>query len=156
MFLSFQKKKASTAHPDLKCMSTVINESSKSLQQYLKSSGLATFIACLGLFGLSAFMIRQRTKEIGIRKVLGASIQNILLLLSKDYIKLVCFAGLIALPIAYFSLHQWLESYMYRIELSWWLFLIPVVIVIGIALCTVSFQTVKAALTNPAKVLQSE
>jgi len=123
---------------------------------FTAASGLAIFIACLGLFGLSAFMVRQRTKEIGIRKVLGASIQNILLLLSKDYIKLVCLAGLIALPIAYFSLKQWLETYMVRIELSWWLFLIPVMIVIGIALCTVSFQTIKAALTNPAKVLQSE
>lgn len=120
------------------------------------ASGLAIFIACLGLFGLSAFMVRQRTKEIGIRKVLGASIQNILLLLSKDYIKLVCVAGIIALPLAYFSLHQWLESYMYRIQLSWWLFLVPVVIVIGIALFTVSFQTIKAALTNPAKVLHNE
>jgi len=123
---------------------------------FTAASGLAIFIACLGLFGLSAFMVRQRTKEIGIRKVLGASIQNILLLLSKDFIKLVCIAGIIALPVAYFSLHQWLKSYMYRIELSWWLFLIPVMIVIGIALCTVSFQTIKAALTNPAKVLHNE
>jgi putative ABC transport system permease protein len=123
---------------------------------FTAASGLAIFIACLGLFGLSAFMVRQRTKEIGIRKVMGASIQNILLLLSKDYIKLVCLAGLIALPIAYFSLHQWLESYMVRIELSWWLFLIPVMIVISIALCTVSFQTIKAALTNPAKVLHND
>lgn len=120
------------------------------------ASGLAIFIACLGLFGLSAFMVRQRTKEIGIRKVLGASTQNILMLLSRDFIKLVFIAGIIALPIAYWSLHRWLESYMVRIQLSWWLFFIPVVIVIGIAFFTVSFQTIKAALANPNNSLMHE
>jgi putative ABC transport system permease protein len=129
-------------------------------EQYGKAftiaSCLAIFIACLGLFGLSSFMVQQRTKEIGIRKVLGATIQNILILLSKDYIKLVCLAGLIALPLAYFILNWWLESYMYRIELTWWLFVIPVVIVISIALFTVYFQTIRAALTNPANVLRNE
>jgi putative ABC transport system permease protein len=129
-------------------------------EQYGKAftiaSCLAIFIACLGLFGLSSFMVQQRTKEIGIRKVLGATIQNILMLLSKDYIILVCLAGLIALPFAYFTLNWWLESYMHRIELSWWLFVLPVVIVIGIALFTVCFQTIRAALTNPANVLKNE
>jgi putative ABC transport system permease protein len=123
---------------------------------FTAASSLAIFIACLGLFGLSSFMIKQRTKEIGIRKVLGAPVQSILLLLSSDYIKLIVLAGLIALPIAYFSLHQWLESYMVRITLSWWLFLMPVALVIFIALVTVSVQTIKAALANPAKSLQYE
>ncbi len=123
---------------------------------FTAASGLAIFIACLGLFGLSAFMVKQRTKEIGIRKVLGASLQSMLMLLSKDYIKLLCIASLIALPIAYFSLQRWLESYMVRIQLSWWLFLIPVVIVIFIALLTVSFQTIRAALTNPVHSLRHE
>jgi putative ABC transport system permease protein len=123
---------------------------------FTAASGLAIFIACLGLFGLSAFMVRQRTKEIGIRKVLGAPVQSILMLLSSDYIKLIAIAGLIALPIAYWSLHRWLESYMVRIPLSWWLFLIPVVIVILVALVTVSVQTIKAALANPAKSLRYE
>ncbi len=123
---------------------------------FTAASGLAIFIACLGLFGLSAFMVKQRTKEIGIRKVLGASLQSILLLFSKDYLKLLSLAGLIALPMAYFSLHRWLESYMVRIPLSWWLFLLPLAMVLGIALVTVSVQTIKAALANPAKVLHNE
>jgi putative ABC transport system permease protein len=120
------------------------------------ASGLAIFIACLGLFGLSAFTVRQRTKEIGIRKVLGAPVQSILLLLSSDYIKLIVTAGLIALPVAYWSLHRWLESYVVRIPLSWWLFLMPVGIVIFIALFTVSVQTIKAAMANPANSLRHE
>ncbi|WPP51964.1 ABC transporter permease [Catalinimonas niigatensis] len=123
---------------------------------FTAASSLAIFIACLGLFGLSAFMVRQRTKEIGIRKVLGAPLQSILLLLSSDYIKLIAIAGLIALPIAYWSLNLWLESYIVRISLSWWLFLIPVAIVIAIALFTVSYQTIKAALANPVKSLRYE
>jgi len=120
------------------------------------ASSLAIFIACLGLFGLSAFMIKQRTKEIGIRKVLGAPVPTILLLLSRDYFKLILLAGVIALPIAYFSLHQWLENYTVRIPLAWWLFLVPLAIVVLIALVTVSVQTVKAALANPAKSLRYE
>ncbi|MEM6842593.1 MAG: ABC transporter permease [Bacteroidota bacterium] len=136
------------------------NAQYRSEEQFAKvftaASSLAIFIACLGLFGLSAFMVRQRTKEIGIRKVLGAPVQTILLLLSRDYLKLILLAGLIALPIAYFSLHRWLESYTVRISLVWWLFLAPLVIVVLIALIIVSVQTIKAALANPAKSLRYE
>ncbi len=120
------------------------------------ASGLAIFIACLGLFGLSAFIVKQRTKEIGIRKVLGASVQSILLLFSKDYCRLIVLASFIALPLTYLTLNQWLENYMYRIQLSWWLFLLPVFIVVLIALVTVSVQTIKAALANPSHSLRNE
>jgi putative ABC transport system permease protein len=119
-------------------------------------SGLAIFIACLGLFGLSAFMATQRTKEIGIRKVLGASVSNILTLLSRDFIKLIIFASILAIPLAYWVIQKWLENYAFHFELSWWLLLAPVLILIIITLFTVSFQTIKAAFTDPAKSLRYE
>ena len=119
-------------------------------------SGLAVFIACLGLFGLSAFTIVQRTKEIGIRKVLGASVLQIVHLLSKDFAKVVIIASILALPIAYLATEQWLSGYAVRISLNVWMFLIPVVIILGIALFTVSFQTVKTALENPSGSLRQE
>ena len=119
-------------------------------------SGLAVFIACLGLFGLSAFTIVQRTKEIGIRKVLGASVLQIVHLLSKDFAKVVIIASILALPIAYLATEQWLSGYAVRISLNVWMFLIPVVIILGIALFTVSFQTIKTALENPSGSLRQE
>lgn len=119
-------------------------------------STLAIFIACLGLFGLSSFTILQRTKEIGIRKVLGASVGQIVQLLSQDFIRLVLLASVVALPIAYFAMKEWLAGYATRISLSWWLFAIPLVVVLLIALLTVSFQTLKAAMANPAKSLRYE
>jgi len=119
-------------------------------------SGLAVFIACLGLFGLSAFTIVQRTKEIGIRKVLGASVLQIVHLLSKDFAKIVLIASVLALPIAYLATDQWLSGYAVRISLNVWIFLIPVVIILGIAMFTVSFQTVKTALENPSGSLRQE
>lgn len=119
-------------------------------------SGLAIFIACLGLFGLSAFMATQRTKEIGIRKVLGASVGNILTLLSKDFIKLIMAASMLAIPLAYWVIQRWLENYAFHIDLSWWLLLFPVVGLVIITLATVSLQTIRAALVNPAKSLRYE
>ncbi len=119
-------------------------------------SGLAVFIACLGLFGLSAFTIVQRTKEIGIRKVLGASVLQIVHLLSKDFAKIVFIASVLALPIAYLATDQWLSGYAVRISLNAWIFLIPVAIILGIAMFTVSFQTVKTALENPSGSLRQE
>lgn len=119
-------------------------------------STLAIIIACLGLFGLSAFTIVQRTKEIGIRKVLGASVLQLVHLLSKDFVKVVLIAAVVALPVAYIGIEQWLSGYAVRISLSVWLFILPVVIILGIALCTVSFQTVKAALSNPTNALKQE
>lgn len=117
---------------------------------------LAIVIACLGLFGLSAFTIVQRTREIGIRKVLGASVLQIVHLLSKDFVKVVLIAAIVALPVAYIGIEQWLSGYAVRISLSVWLFILPVVIILVIALCTVSFQTIKTALSNPSNALKQE
>ena len=117
---------------------------------------LAILIACLGLFGLSAFTIEQRIKEIGIRKVLGASVQSIVVLLSKDYVKLIILANMIAIPFTYFLVQRWLSDYAFKIDIGWWIFLLPMLIVLLIALVTVSFQTIKAALANPVDSLRNE
>ncbi len=125
-------------------------------QIVLYFSTLAILISCLGLFGLAAFTAEQRTKEIGIRKVLGASITSIVGLLSKDFMKLVLVAIVIATPIAWFAMNQWLQGFAYRINISWWVFALAGLLAMGIALLTVSFQSVKAALMNPVKSLRSE
>ncbi|MVN22652.1 ABC transporter permease [Mucilaginibacter arboris] len=117
---------------------------------------LAIAIACLGLFGLVTFMAEQRTKEIGIRKVLGASISSIVGLLSTDFLKLVFLAMLIASPIAYYGMEKWLQDFAYRINISWWIFALAGFIALIIALFTISFKSIKAALANPVKSLRSE
>jgi putative ABC transport system permease protein len=117
---------------------------------------LAIFIACLGLLGLAAFITRQRTKEIGIRKVLGASAGNIVSLLSTDFLKLVFIALLIATPLAWYAMSKWLEGFAYRIDLSWWIFALSGLLAIAIAFLTVSWQSVRAALMNPVKALRNE
>lgn len=117
---------------------------------------LAIFVACLGLYGMSSFSITQRTKEVGVRKVLGASITHIVALLSKDFIKLVLLANLIAWPLAYWGISKWLENYAFRIDINIWLFIIPALLVLVIALLTVSIQTIKAARANPVKALKYE
>ncbi|MGH7497190.1 MAG: ABC transporter permease, partial [bacterium] len=119
-------------------------------------SFLGVLLACLGLFGLSFFTTAQRTKEIGVRKVLGASIGSILGLLSKDYSKLVLLAALLATPLTYFAVNRWLAGYAYRINLGWPVFLISALLVLSIALLTVSYQTIKAALANPVEALRYE
>ena len=117
---------------------------------------LTIFISCLGLFGLAMFTAEQRTKEIGIRKVLGASVGNLWGLLSKDFVYLVLIAFVIATPIAYYFLSGWLQKYAYRTEMSWWIFGLAGAGALLITLLTVSFQSIKAALTNPVKSLRSE
>ncbi|GAB3774200.1 ABC transporter permease [Spirosoma horti] len=117
---------------------------------------LAIFISCLGLFGLAAFTAEQRTKEIGVRKVLGASVTSVVALLSRDFLKLVLIAIVLASPLAWYAMNQWLESFMYKIDLSWWMFALAGLLAVGIALLTVSFQSIKAALMNPVKSLRSE
>jgi putative ABC transport system permease protein len=117
---------------------------------------LAIIISCLGLFGLASFMAEQRTKEIGIRKVLGASVANLWRMLSTDFVVLVLLSCLIAIPISYYFLSDWLKSYDYRTEISWWIFLVTGIGALGITLLTVSFQAVKAALMNPVNSLKSE
>jgi len=119
-------------------------------------ASLTIFISCLGLFGLAMYMATNRIKEIGVRKVLGASVTNITLLLSKDFVKLVAISIVIASPIAWWAMHQWLQNYDYRISISWWIFLIAGVVAIFIALLTVSFQAIKAAMANPVESLRSE
>jgi ABC-type antimicrobial peptide transport system permease subunit len=117
---------------------------------------LAIFISCLGLFGMASFVAEQRTKEIGIRKVLGASVSNLWQMLSKDFVLLVLLSCLIASPIAYYYLNNWLTNYNYHIEISWWIFAASALGALGITLLTVSFQAIKAALMNPVKSLKSE
>ena len=117
---------------------------------------LAIFISCLGLFGLASFVAEQRMKEIGVRKILGATVFNLWRLLSKDFVLLVGLSCLIAIPIAWWMLHQWLQAYAYRTEISWWIFAAAGMGAIGITLMTVSFQSIKAAITNPVNSLRSE
>lgn len=117
---------------------------------------LAIFISCLGLFGMSLYMAERRTKEIGIRKVLGASVASVWHLLSKDFLVLVCIALLIAMPLSYYFMHGWLQSYTYRANIAWWIFAIAGTGAIILTLATVSVQAFRAALTNPSKSLRSE
>lgn len=120
------------------------------------AAALSVFISCLGLFGLAALAIENRTKEIGIRKVLGASVSSIMALLSKGFIQLVLLAICIAAPLAWYAMNRWLEDFAYRIELQWWMFALAGLLAVVIALLTVSFQSVKAALMNPVKSLRSD
>jgi putative ABC transport system permease protein len=117
---------------------------------------LAIFISCLGLFGLAAYTAEKRSKEIGIRKILGASVQGITGLISKEFLMLVCISCVIAFPIAWWMMHNWLENYKYRIQISWWIFLDAGLLAVLIALLTVSFQAIKAAIANPVTSLRSE
>ena len=117
---------------------------------------LAIFISCLGLFGMASFIAEQRTKEIGVRKVLGASVFNVWQLLSKDFVVLIMVALLIAIPTAYYFMHNWLQNYTYRTELSWWIFAVAAIGALLITLLTVSFQAIKAAVANPVRSLRSE
>jgi len=117
---------------------------------------LTIFISCIGLFGLSVLSAEKRTKEIGIRKVLGASVSSIITTLSTDFLKLVILSMLIAIPAAWLAAGKWLEHYPYRISLSWWMFSVAAIVVVMIALATVSFQAIKAAMANPVKSLRTE
>lgn len=119
-------------------------------------AGLTIFISCLGLFGLATYMAENRVKEIGVRKVLGASVAGITLLLSKDFLKLVFVSLVISVPIAWWAMHKWLEDYPYRITIEWWVFVLAGVLSILIALLTVSYESIKASLANPVKSLRTE
>ena len=120
------------------------------------ATGIAIFISCMGLFGLVAFTTQRRTKEIGIRKVLGASVTQIVNLLSKDFLKLVILGIVIASPIAYWAMNNWLQDFAYRVEISWWIFALAGIVAIIIALLTVSYQSIRAAMANPVKSLRTE
>ena len=119
-------------------------------------SALAIFITCLGLFGLATYSAERRTKEIGIRKVLGATVMNVTALLSKDFVKLVLLANLIAWPMAWFAMNKWLQNFAFRVDIGWWVFALAGGLTLLIALITVSMQTIRAALTNPVEALRNE
>lgn len=119
-------------------------------------AGLAIFISCLGLFGLASFSAERRVKEIGVRKVMGASVAGIVALLSRDFMKLVLLSIIIAVPVAWFTVSWWLQDFAYRVEMKWWIFAGAGILAIAIAQLTVSFQSIKAALTNPVKSLRAD
>jgi putative ABC transport system permease protein len=123
---------------------------------FLYFSIFSLIIACLGLFGLTAFTVRQRVKEIGIRKVLGASVSGITTMLSTDFLKLVFISAIIAVPVAWYVMNKWLQDFAYRINIEWWVFVVAGLAALLIALITISFQSIKAAIANPVKSLRTE
>jgi putative ABC transport system permease protein len=154
-------KKDNAAYPlEYKFVDDQFNQMFSGETQISKVSGvfaaLAIIISCLGLFGLATFTAERRIKEIGIRKVLGASVAAITTLLSKDFLQLVVIACLVAFPVAWWIMHNWLQNYEYRIEISWWIFFAAGISAILIALITISFQSIKAAVANPVKSLKTE
>ena len=158
------KKIWKTSMPDMPLEYSFVEESIE--QQYGSEqkmqgifyafAGLSLLIACLGLFGLSIFIVERKVKEIGIRKVLGASVSGIVGLLSKDFIKLVLIAAVIASPLAWYFMHEWLQDFAYRINIGWWVFGVAGSIALLIALITVSFRAIRAAVANPVKSLRTE
>jgi putative ABC transport system permease protein len=123
---------------------------------FLSFAALAIVLSCLGHVGLSAFSAAYRTREIGIRKVLGSSVPEILGLLSKEFIVIIIVAMVIAIPVSWFSMNRWLEGFAYRINISWWLFAVAGITVVLVALASISYQTLKAANANPINSLKSE
>jgi len=119
-------------------------------------SALAILVACLGLFGLAAYTAQQRTKEIGVRKILGASVGGIILLLSRDFTKLVLIALLAAIPVAYVAMDRWLDTFAYRISIPWWIFLVAGLMALVVAWLSVSYQSIRAGLANPINSLRYE
>jgi putative ABC transport system permease protein len=162
--LAFVEKKWKQYQPDVPYDYVFLDENYNNLYQseqrqgkiFTVFAGIAILIACLGLFGLSAFSITQRFKEIGVRKVLGADTTTIVTLLSKDFLKLVAIAALIAFPLAGYMMYNWLQNFAYRTSLNWWVFPVAGFIAALIALATISFQAIKAALMNPVKSLRTE
>jgi putative ABC transport system permease protein len=135
---------------------SLYNTEQRTGQIFTSFSVIAIIIACLGLFGLAAFMIRQRVKEIGIRKVLGASTATITAMLSKEFLKLIVIASLISFPITWYAMSKWLQDFAYRVNIQWWVFILAGGIALLVAAITISFQSIKAALANPVKSLRSE
>jgi putative ABC transport system permease protein len=119
-------------------------------------AGVTIFVACLGLFGLATFTAEQRTKEIGIRKVLGATVTSIVSLLSKDFLKLVIIAFIIATPVAWYMMNKWLQDFAYKTNISGWIFLLAAALAVTITILTVSFRAIRAAVVNPVDSLRSE
>ncbi|WP_247233098.1 ABC transporter permease [Telluribacter sp. SYSU D00476] len=162
--LGFIEQKWKALRPDEPFEYTFLNEDfQKNYQAEARTSRIVSYftlisilISCLGLFGLAAFAAQQRTKEIGVRKVMGASVSSIVLLLSKDFLRLVLIAIVIASPIAWYAMNQWLADFAYKITIPWWVFVVSGALAVVIAFITISFQSIKAALMNPVKSLRSE
>src|SRR5678816_2386244 len=132
-------------------------DAEKHISSLLKwATGLAVFISCLGLLGLVIYTTNQRTKEIGVRKVLGASVTQIVTMISGDFIRLVLLAFIIAAPLAWIGMYKWLENFAFRTNISWWIFISGGAVMVLMALITLSFQTIKAAMMNPVKSLRTE
>ena len=123
---------------------------------FMVFSILSILIACLGLFGLATFNAQKRTKEIGVRKVLGATVGQVSLRLTTDFLKMVILAVTISLPLGWYIMSKWLQDFSYRIEVQWWMLLLAALIAITIAVLTVSYQSIKAAIVNPIKSLRTE
>ncbi|AKD58627.1 hypothetical protein SD10_18495 [Spirosoma radiotolerans] len=162
--LASMEQQWKTIYPDNKFEYTFLDDSIAKLYEKEQKTGqlvntataIAILISCMGLFGLATFTAQQRTKEIGVRKVLGASVASIVTLLSKDFLKLVIVALVLASPIAWWAMNQWLKDFAYKVDLSWWVFALAGILAIAIALVTVGFQSIKAALLNPVRSLRSE
>jgi putative ABC transport system permease protein len=120
------------------------------------AASIGIILSCMGLLAMVLLIIQQRVKEIGVRKVLGASVQNISILISKDFLMLVLIAVLIATPIAWFAMNKWLQEFPYRIQIQWWMFALVALVALAIALMTIGINTVKAAMQNPVKSLRTE
>ena len=120
------------------------------------AAGIAIVLSCMGLLAMVLLMIQQRVKEIGVRKVLGATVPNISVLISKDFLSLVLIAVLIATPVSWLAMNKWLQSFAYRIEIHWWMFVLVAIVALLIAILTISFNTVRAARQNPVKNLRTE
>jgi putative ABC transport system permease protein len=112
-------------------------------------------VALIGLFGLVTFTTEQRIKEIGVRKVLGSSVPQIISMLTRDFLKLVCFSFLLAFPVAFYLVDRWLQEFAYRIDTPWWVFIVAAIITVGMALATISLRSIKAAMANPVEALRS-
>jgi putative ABC transport system permease protein len=117
---------------------------------------LAILLACLGLFGIATYTITQRAKEIGIRKVLGASVSNIVLMLSKNFLLLVLIGLIIAAPLSWYLMNNWLQDFTYRIDIKWWMFALPGILAISVAFVTISLQSLRVALANPVESIRTE
>jgi putative ABC transport system permease protein len=117
---------------------------------------MAILISCLGLLGLAAYTAQVRTREIGVRKVLGASVRSVVGLISREFVKLVCIAAIVAFPLAWWAMDTWLRDFAYRISIQWWVFAFAAFMALLIAVVTISFQAVKAAMSNPVKSLRTE
>jgi len=158
------KKVYATVEPGVEFKGSYVNENIDRLYKeeqmmanlFSIAAAIAIILSCMGLFGIASIIIRQRVKEIGVRKVLGASVSGIITLVSKEFIKPVLIAFLIAIPIGWWAMNSWLQDYAYRVKIEWWVFAIAGLAALLITICTVSFQSIKAALANPVKSLRTE